>query len=410
MSQSSQSAHITAAETMPIPLSPATRRLESIDILRGLLMLLMAIDHTRDYFTSASGFDPTDPMRSWPALYATRWVTHLCAPGFIALAGTSVYLQRHRGKTRGQMTKLLMTRGLWLMVLEITVISFGWSFAFGPGLQVIWAIGVSMIFLGLLQRLPTLMIGIIGAAIVALHNLTDGIAPARFGDGAIFWTLLHVPGLLFVHHRLIGVAAYPIIPWIGVICLGYAFGPIVTLGPAHRQRLVTMLGVFLLFAFTMLRLAHGYGDHFRFQHLATPTETAMSFLEVEKYPPSLQYVLATFGVLLLLYALFDLAVSRDWLARLRGFVEVYGRVPFFYYVLHIYMLHALALGLTAYLHMNWRFWLVPGAVFIGHLNGWGFGLPVVYLIWALVVLSLYFPCLWFSRVKARRRDWWLSYL
>ena len=379
-------------------------------MLRGLLMILMAIDHSRDFFTSAYGFDPTDPMRSWPSLYATRWITHLCAPGFIALAGTSVYLQRKRGKTRGQMAKLLITRGLWLIFLEITLISFGWSFAFAPGLQVIWAIGVSMVFLGLLQGLPTLPIGIIGAAIVGLHNLADGIKPASFGDGAIFWTLLHVQGPLMLHGQFVGFVMYPLIPWIGVICLGYSFGAVVNLGPQHRQRMVTMFGVLFLFAFTILRLEHGYGDRFKFEHLVTPSETAMSFLEVQKYPPSLQYLLATVSILLLMYALFDAAVSRNWARGLRGFIEVYGRVPFFYYVLHIYMIHAIALVWTAHLHMDWRFWTVPGAVFIDHLDGWGYSLEGVYLVWAIVVLALYFPCLWFSRVKSRRRDWWLSYL
>ena len=399
-----------AIEDFPIPVNPVSRRLESIDLLRGVLMLLMAIDHARDYFTSQTGFDPTNPMQSWPTLFATRWITHLCAPGFVALAGTAVYLQRQRGKTPGQMSSLLIKRGLWLMFLEITLIGFGWSFAFGPALQVIWAIGASMVFLGLLQGLPTRVIGVVGAAIVGLHNLLDDISARSFAGGANLWELIHVPGPLFLHHRFVGVVAYPVVPWIGVICLGYAFGTVVHLGPSHRRRLVGMLGVVFLFAFTVLRLAHGYGDHFTFEHLATPSETTMSFLEVEKYPPSLQYLLATLGVLLLMYALLDAAVSREWLPQVRGVVEVYGRVPFFYYVLHIYMLHALALVWTAHLHMNWRFWTVPGAVFIDHLNGWGYGLGGVYLVWAIVVVVLYFPCVWFSRVKALRRDWWLSYL
>ena len=208
-------------EDFPIPINPVVRRLEAIDILRGLLMILMAIDHSRDFFTSQVGFDPTDPMRSWPTLFATRWITHLCAPGFIALAGTAVYLQRQRGKTRGQMAKLLITRGLWLMFLEITLISFGWSFAFGPGLQVIWAIGVSMVFFGLLQGLPTLTIAMTGAAIVGLHNLADGISPARFGDGADIWKLMHVPGPLFLHHHFVGVVGvfrcavdWRYLPWV----------------------------------------------------------------------------------------------------------------------------------------------------------------------------------------------------
>ena len=391
-------------------MNPGRRRLESIDLLRGLLMLLMAIDHTRDYFTSVSGFDPTDPARSWPALFATRWVTHLCAPGFIAVAGTSVYLQRQRGKWPGAMTKLLVTRGLWLMFLEVTLISYGWSFSLAPGLQVIWAVGASMVFLGALQRLSVRAIGIVGTAIVLLHNLLDPIRSTQFGGGAILWTLLHEQGPLLLHGRLIGFVMYPLVPWVGVICLGYAFGPVATLDAARRQRLAGLLGSSFLAAFVVLRLVHGYGDHDRFERLGSPVRSAMSFLKVEKYPPSLHYLLATLGVVLLLYAVFDVAVTRDWAPRLRTFVEVYGRVPFFYYVLHIYLIHGAALVLTAEQHRNWRFWLMPGAVFLRHLDGWGYSLSGVYLVWLLVMLALYLPCRWFGRVKARRRDWWLSYV
>jgi uncharacterized membrane protein len=398
------------AEVLPVPIQPASRRLESIDILRGLLMIVMAIDHARDYFTSVSGFDPSDPLHSWPALFATRWIAHLCAPGFIALAGTSVYLQRKRGKPRGEMAKLLVTRGLWLMFLEITVISFGWSFALGPGLQVIWAIGVSMVFLAMLQRFSPVVIGVIGAVIVLGHNLLDGIRIEGVGGEALLWRLLHQQGPIFVHGQIVGFILYPIVPWIGVICLGYAFGPVAASEPARRQKISVLLGLGMLVAFALLRVLHGYGDHDQFSYLATPSETVMSFLDVEKYPPSLHYLLATLGLLLLLYALFDLAATRNWARRLRGFVEVYGRVPFFYYVLHIYLLHGAALLITAERGMNWRFWLIPGAVFIRHLDGWGYGLPGVYLAWILVVLVLYFPCRWFGQLKARRRDWWLSYL
>ena len=398
-----------STQDFPVPVNPV-RRLESIDLLRGLLMLLMAIDHSRDFFTSASGFDPTDPTRSWPALFATRWITHLCAPGFIALAGTSVFLQRQRGKSAGQMSRLLFTRGLWLAFLEVTVISFGWSFAFGPGLQVIWAIAISMIFLSLLQRLPVVVIGAVGALIVLFHNLLDPITGSQLGNFSVLWTFLHQPGPLFFHHQMVGIVLYPVIPWIGVICLGYAFGPVAVLDPARRQRLAFLLGLSFLAVFSLLRIFHGYGDVIPFEHLATPTQTAMAFLRVSKYPPSFQYLLATLGVNLLLYTLFDLASSQNWLTRLRAFVETYGRVPFFYYVLHIYLLHSFALVLTAEQHRDWRFWLIPGAVFTQHLDGWGYNLPGIYLVWLVVILALYLPCRWFAQVKARRHDWWLSYL
>lgn len=397
-------------EPSPIPVNPVSRRLESIDILRGLLMIVMAIDHARDYFTNATGFDPTDPTRSWPALFATRWATHLCAPGFIALAGASVYLQRQKGKTAGQVERLLFSRGLWLCFLEVTVVSFGWSFTLAPGLQVIWAIGVAMIFLGLLQRVPVWVAGSIGAVIVVGHNLLDGVNDARFGAGAIWWDLLHVPAPLRVHGQMVGFEMYPIVPWIGVICLGYWFGKVAVWEPVRRQRFAAGLGVAFLAVFSLLRVVHGYGDRVRFEELGSVKRTGMSFLEVTKYPPSLQYLLATLGVVLLGYAAFDVAVARSWGTRVRRVVEVYGRVPFFYYVLHIYLLHAIALGVTAYEGLDWRHWLEPGAVFIGYLPGWGFGLGGVYLVWFLVVAGLYFPCEWFGRVKARRRDWWLSYL
>jgi uncharacterized membrane protein len=398
------------AEISAVPINPASPRLESVDLLRGLLMQLMAIDHARDYFSSAAGFNPTDPLRSWPALFATRWVTHLCAPGFIALAGTSVYLQRQRGKSRAQTAKLLYTRGLWLLFLEVTVISFGWSFSLGPALQVIWAVGVSMIFLGALQRLPAWAVGAIGAAIVLLHNLLDPISSERFGKEAALWELVHESGPLLVHGRMVGLVLYPLVPWIGVICLGYAFGLVCALEPARRQRLSAILGAGFLAMFTVLRVFHLYGDEEPFERLPTTAQTVMSFLDVSKYPPSLQYLLATLGVLLLLYAVFDLAATRNWAAWLRHFVETYGRVPFFYYVLHIYLLHAAALLLTLAEHGDWRFWLIPGAVFYKHLPGWGFNLYGVYAIWLMAILVLYLPCLWFSRLKARRRDWWLSYL
>ena len=380
-------------------------------MLRGLMMLLMVIDHARDYFSSVSGFDPTDPTQSWPALFATRWITHLCAPGFIALAGVSVYLQRLKGKTAAEMSRQLAIRGLWLIVLEITVVDFGWSFSPGIVLQVIWAIGVAMIFLAVLQWLPPLAIGTIGGAIVALHNLLDPISPARTSTAGLLWTLLHQgKGPLLFHHQMIGIAAYPMIPWLGVICLGYAFGPILTMEPARRQRLSALLGASMLLVFTLLRFTHAYGDHIRFQQLATPERTAMSFLEVEKYPPSLQYLLATLGVVTLLYALFDRAVTQNWLPRARGFVEIYGRVPLFFYILHIYLLHTAALLWAAEQHENWRFWLTPYAVFIRHLAGWGYSLPVVYLVWFCTIAILYLPCRWFSQYKADHRTWWLSYL
>jgi uncharacterized membrane protein len=383
-------------------------RIEAIDLLRGLLMMLMALDHTRDFFSSAT-VDATNPLQSWPALFATRWVTHLCAPGFIALAGVSVYLQRERGKSAGQMAKLLVTRGLWLMFLELTVVSFAWTFAPGIILQVIWVVGVAMVVLGLLQWAPRVTVGALGAAMILLHNLLDPIKASSFGHGEFAWDLLHQMAITRFHGLFVA-AGYPILPWVGVICVGYAAGPLAVASAGRRQRIASLLGLFFLAVFALLRVMHGYGDHNRFEHLGTAARSAMSFMNVEKYPPSLHYLLATFGFLLLLYALFDVAATRGWVPRVREVIETYGRVPFFYYVLHLYLLHSTALVLTAADHLNWHLWVTPGTVFFGHVPGWGFPLGGVYCVWLTVLLVLYLPCLWFSRLKARRRDWWLSYL
>ena len=407
---STATSSVISPELYPIPLEPRTRRLESIDILRGLLMLVMALDHTRDYFSNAA-IDPADPHLSWLAIFFTRWVTHLCAPGFIALAGASVYLQRLRGKSDAQLARLLITRGLWLMLMEITVVSFGWSFTWAPFLQVIWAVGLAMVGLGLVIRLPVLAIGGLGITILCLHNLLDPIQATSFGRYADLWRIVHEPGLLTINGHPVALLFYPALSWFGVICTGYAFGPIAAAAPEYRRRVAVTLSAGLLTIFTLLRLFHGYGDPHSFVRLDTPARTLMSFLDVQKYPPSLHYVLATFGVLLLIYTFFDLAVSRDWLPRGRAFFETFGRVPFFYYVPHIYLLHILAILGTAAAHLDWRIWISRNSVWGDSTPPhWGFGLPVVYAVWLLAIAILYRPCVWFASVKARRRDWWLSYL
>ena len=385
-------------------------RVESLDVLRGLLMLLMAIDHARDYFTNVA-IDPADPVHSWPALFFTRWITHLCAPGFVLLAGTSVYLQRQR-KSAATLTRALILRGLWLIALEVTVVSFGWSFGFGmPIFQVIWVIGVSMIVLAGLQWLPLPVIGAFGVIVVFGHNLLDRIHAASLGQWSDAWYIFHERGLLTFHGHPVVFYGYPVIPWVGVMALGYCFGWAVAKAPEVRQRISVIIGVSSLGLFALLRLTHGYGDPGPgFKPLGTPGHTVMSFFSVQKYPPSLHYLLATLGVVLLLFALFDKVVLADRLGRVRSFMNVYGRVPFFFYMAHIFFIHALALGVALLTNPNWRFWITPDAIFMRHFDGWGYSLPIVYLIWIFVVLALYPLCSWFSGLKDRRRDWWLAYL
>ncbi len=392
----------------PIPTEPPRRRLETVDVLRGLLMVIMALDHTREYLSDAR-IDPTNPILSWPALFATRWVTHLCAPGFVALAGTAVYLQRQRGKTRPQITRFLLTRGLWLIFLDVTLVSFGLTFSALPIFEVIWAIGASMIVLSALLWAPATVIGLFGAAVVVLHNLLDPIQAQSFGAGYNLWMLLHQPGPLHLPGRLAAIVGYPLIPWCGVMALGYWFGEVTTLSAWRRPRLCALLGAMSLVAFAALRLSGAYGDPNHLQHLSTFSHTAMSFLAVNKYPPSLQFLLATQGVLLLLFALIDWIVDKGLLTTARGPLEIFGRVPFFYFVVHIYLIHTVAV----------LWWLaspsggirrLSSATLAGPPPGFGYGLPVIYAVWIAVVAAMYLPSRWFSRIKARRRNWWLSYL
>ncbi|AXC13024.1 Membrane protein, putative [Acidisarcina polymorpha] len=400
-----------AVDTSPtLAHSGRNYRVQSLDVLRGLLMVIMALDHTRDYFSSA-GIDPTDPIHSWTALFITRWITHICAPGFILLAGASVYLQRQR-KSAAILTRTLILRGLWLIFFEITVISFGWSFGFGmPILQVIWVIGISMIALAALQWLPVSVIALFAIAVIFGHNLLDPVHASKLGDWSDVWRIFHERGLLTFHEHPIALYGYPVLPWVGVMALGYCFGAVVTLSPERRQHLAALIGALSLAGFALLRFTHSYGDPGPgFNHLGTPAQTVMSFFSVQKYPPSLHYLLVTLGIVLLLFSLFDTAVERGWAPRLRSFFNVYGRVPFFFYTLHIFLIHALALLVARATSPNWRFWITPDVVFTSHFAGWGYSLPVVYLIYIFVVFSLYPLCRWFSRLKDRRKDWWLAYL
>lgn len=260
-------------------------RLEAVDLLRGLLMLLMAVDHTRDYFSSAA-VNPTDPLNSWPALFATRWMTHLCAPGFTALCGASVYLQRQRGKSAAQAAKLLYTRGLWFLLLDLTLISFAWSFTFkAPFMNIISTIGICMVGLGALQRFSVRTVGIIGALIVLLHNLLDPIQAASLRHFSNLWVLIHQRDFLTFNGQRIALVYFPVLAWFGILCLGYAFGPLLTRPYATRRRFALSMSGALLLVFAVLRVSHGYGDSYRFEHLGRLSQTAMSFFQVQKYPP-----------------------------------------------------------------------------------------------------------------------------
>jgi uncharacterized membrane protein len=400
------SSAIATPAAAPLPArQPSRVRLDSVDMLRGLVMVIMALDHTRDYFTAVR-FNPTDLTQTTAALFLTRWITHFCAPVFVFLAGTGAFLSVARGKTRRELAWFLVTRGLWLVVLEVTVVRFAWAFnldySSGVFIQVIWALGVSMIALAALIVLPRAAITGIGLLMVLGHNLLDSVQPAAFGSAGWLWTILHVQAPIALAGYPVFVA-YPLIPWIGVMALGYTFGPLLLRPEAERRRLLLRLGGAMTLAFFVVRSLNFYGDPGPWSGQPSLLYTMLSFLNTTKYPPSLSFLLMTLGPSIMALA---------WFEQLRGavarFLIVFGRVPLFFYILHLLLIHALALVVGLLLGYDARQFMVDWVQ--GLPGDWGFGLGVVYLMWALVVLALYPVCRWFAGVKARRRDAWLSYL
>jgi uncharacterized membrane protein len=380
---------------------PTRRRVDHVDLLRGLVMVIMVLDHVRAYFSGAH-FDPTDLTRTTPALFATRWITHYCAPVFVFLAGASVWIAGTR-RTRGELARFLLSRGIWLVFLELTVISFAWylstAWTLGAFAQVIWAIGWSMVVLAGLIYLPRGAVAAIALAMVLGHNMLDGVTPERFGALAPLWRVLHVSGPLGIAPIL---GLYPLVPWIGVMALGFLAGPVVFSSNPKDARRLLWAGAVLVAGFVVLRWVNVYGDpHPRVLHGETDL-VVMSFLNLTKYPPSLLYLLMTLGPALLALA---------WLRRARGSVAevliTFGRVPFLFYVAHLFLVHALAVGagvLQGFPASAMR------TVFKQLPADYGFGLPVVYLVWLGVVAALYPVCRRYAALKARSRAWWLSYL
>jgi uncharacterized membrane protein len=374
-------------------------RLHSIDVLRGLVIVLMALDHVRDYFTDVR-FDPLDLTQTSGTLFMTRWITHFCAPIFIFLAGMSAQLVGRRC-TPLQLSRFLFTRGAWLVVLELTVMNFAFNFnlryEMGVLLQVIWAIGASMIVLSALVRLPVRVVGAIGLVMIVGHNLLDGISPGQFGAWAPLWNVLHVPGAIAGGYLL-----YPLIPWLGVMALGFAMGTLFDFEPERRRRMLLILGSSAIAGFVLLRLLNGYGDPQPWSVQESFGFTLLSFLDVAKYPPSLAYVLMTLGPALLLLAVLERARGR-----FADILETFGRVPLFFYVLHFFLAH-LAAGVVA-MAMGFGTTVLTGS-FLEFPKEWGVGLPAVYVAWLLVIATLYPACRWYAALKRRRKDWWLSYL
>jgi uncharacterized membrane protein len=381
-------------------------RLDSIDLLRGLAMVVMALDHVRDFFTDVR-FDPLDLSQTTPYLFFTRWITHHCAPTFVFLAGTGAFLYLSRGRTKNDLAKFLLTRGLWLAFLELTVVRFAWLFNLGYSfavVQVIWVIGISMVVLSGLIFLPRSVLALVSIGMIALHNLADSVDPRFFGSFAWLWQILHVQGSITWGGENILFVIYPLIPWIGVMGAGYLFGTFVLQEEAVRHRNMFRTGFVLIAGFIILRALNVYGDPHPWSVQDVPVKTLLSFLDTHKYPPSLLYLMMTLGPAILI-----LPFLERWQGKLADFITVFGRVPLFYYVLHLFVIHTLALIAARLMLGSFRF-LVSNTPFEAFPPGYGFPLWGVYIVWIAVIPLLYIPCKWFAGVKRKSRNPFLSYL
>jgi len=412
----------TAPATPTVEYSPERRsRVDSVDLLRGVIMVIMMLDHTRDFVHFQTPlFDPTDVSRTYPLLFFTRWITHFCAPVFVFLAGTGAYFQEMRGKSKPELSRFLITRGIWLIVLELTVlrviIFFNFDYPVVMGfLQVIWVIGWGMIVLAGIIHLPMRTIVILSIAVIVLHNTLDGIRGTSWngpgspvpGFGASLWKVLHQPGVIFPlgFPGPVVLVLYPLIPWVVVIAAGYAFGSLYRLDQARRRGILFRLGTAITLGFIVLRASNIYGDPAPWSAQTSTVKTALSFLALSKYPPSLLFLMMTLGPAMLFLAWFE-GRERGRLARI--FI-IYGRVPLFFYLLQWITTHTLALvaGRIAGKPTDYLF---SNAFSPPWAPGSGFGLGMVYALWVLGVILLYPLCRWYAGVKARRHDWWLSYL
>jgi uncharacterized membrane protein len=417
----------------PLDPGPARtrQRIDSIDLLRGIVMVLMMLDHTRDFIHSGSLlFDPLDLSKTTVELFLTRWITHFCAPVFVFLAGTGAYLQLARGKSKGELSRFLISRGIWLIVLELTVVRAAAFFNLDPRLvgflQVIWVIGVSMIVLAGLIHLPVSIVTAFGLLMIAVHNFFDRYqlipwSPQKPvpGWGAKLWMVLHQQGAFPIGPTFpspIVFVVYPLIPWIGVMAVGYALGALYQKDERIRRKTLLIMGAVTTWLFIFIRALDVYGEPVHWSRRKNLIVTLLSFINTTKYPPSLDYLLMTLGPAMMALALFEWsrkAVGPDAERGtfIRRFFITFGRVPLFYYVLQWLTAHIIAILLHAAFHKPVR-WLFQTPIdwFTNPPHGNGFNLIVVYVSWITGVLLLYPLCKWFAGVKARRRDWWLSYL
>ena len=379
-------------------------RIESVDVLRGLIMILMALDHVRD-FLGVPGLNPTDLATTTVPLFFTRWITHFCAPVFFLLTGTGAYLSLVR-KTKKQLSFFLITRGLWLLFLEAVVVRcLGWQFNFDYHLtilNVLWALGWSMIVLSSLVYLPPALVSAFGLILIAGHNLFDSVE-----SNNPLWSILHVPNILLSTPQHIVVVAYPLVPWIGVTAAGFGLGQIYNWSSERRRIFLISAGAAAIAAFCALRAINSYGDPAPWVKQKSAIFTVLSFLNTTKYPPSLLFLLMTLGPAML----FLFAVDRNIPNLLRPAL-VFGKVPMFYYLLHVPLIHLIAIIICFAQNgaIHWMFESTNLGQFpVTPPPGWGLTLPSIYCLWIIVVLTLYPICRRFATLKQRNRALWLSY-
>jgi uncharacterized membrane protein len=387
---------------------PSKKRIDSIDILRGIIMIIMALDHVRDFFhTGAMTSNPTDPATTTPILFFTRWITHFCAPVFVFLAGTSAFLTGTK-RTKKELSVFLLKRGLWLIVLEIAIFNF--LFSFDPlyhfvGLQVIWVSAVSMILLAALIYLPVPVLFILGLIIVGGHNILDNFNSTDQQNVPLGWSILHQQSFRFYTETRSFMVLYPLLPWPGIMLLGYCLGSLYANGydAVKRRRKLILFGSIGIVVFFVVRWINVYGDLFPWTEQKTTTATVLSFFNVTKYPPSLLYTCMTIGPALLVLAWIEKA-RKKWM----DITVVYGRVPMFYYLLHFFVIHLLCM--IVFFATGHKMSEATSGLMLFRPNEFGFPLGVTYLIWIAVVAGLYPLCKWYGRYRATHDYWWLSYL
>lgn len=385
------------------------KRHPSIDIVRGIVMIIMALDHVRDLMhVNSITQSPTDLSTTSPLLFFTRFITHLCAPTFVFLAGTSVYLSLQNTNNFTETRQLLLKRGLWLILLEFTIVNFGLFFDIGFHtllFEVIAAIGFGFIALSLLLKIRSKTLGIIGMVILVCHNLLPLIP---FAENSVIKTVLapFFSPVVFPFSGRAFIMGYPPIPWLGIMLVGFAAGKFFELAEEKRKKLFTKIGLSTLVLFTIIRFINIYGDPALWTIQKNAVFTFLSFINVTKYPPSLLFCLVTLGISFLL-----LAFADQFHNKVKKVTLVYGKVPLFYFVNHFYVIHILTLGMLIIQGFDWSQFEFASGTF-GRPKGVESGLPLwaIYLIWIFVVGLLYKPSQWFGKYKAENNFWWLKYI